>query len=353
MEIEVPKIYELRLHPTYAVYYRQRSQNTYGKSHKITWTPSKTPEQIENEKNLKDNATKGVLSKKATGKLKNAINWLVVSSKSKMIKNPKSGKFFSFKINLITLTLPSEQIVSDNKIKSDLLNPFLVLLRSRYDFQNYVWKAEAQENGNIHFHITTDTYIPHEELNFLWNRLLKKKGYMQAYRDKFRFMSFDNYKQFSNEYTNATLSDIKKRFEFGTATNWERPNSTDIHAVKNVKDLAAYLASYMSKKEEGKRPLEGRLWGCSYALSNSNKCTIEITPDINTRIFSKFENLCKKVKPIYSEPNQFGQFTTLATIFMYDFNSLFKSCNDWIRDAFTAHIETIRNYNTLKLAVNQ
>ena len=351
MIYDKPIFYELRLYPTYAVYYKQRNKGGYARSHKITWTPSKTIKQIENEENLKNNQQNGVLSKKATTKLRNAINWLVVSAKTKTVTDPKTKSRFSFKINLITLTLPTKQIKSDNEIKKELLNPFLTLLKTRYDFNNYVWKAETQSNGNIHFHITSDCYIPHEEINFLWNRLLSKKGYMSEYQNKFANMTFNEYASYSFKNGQKDIAAIKKRFLYGKSTGWTRPNSTDVHAVKDIKNLSAYLASYMSKKEEGKRPVTGRLWGCSYALSSSNVCVIEIDQSINTKIFQKFENLCKKIKPIWGEPNAFGQASVMATVFMFDFQKMFKDCNDWVKNAFMNHIEGIRNYKELRLEI--
>ena len=38
-----------------------------------------------------------------------------------------------------------------------------------------------------------------------------------------------------------------KRFEYGKKTNWSDPNTTDIHSVYKINNLAAYLSKYMAK----------------------------------------------------------------------------------------------------------
>ena len=63
----------------------------------------------------------------------------------------------------------------------------------------------------------------------------------------------------------------RKAYEFGKFTNWNEPNTIDIHSVKNIKNLAAYLIKYMSKNEEGRREIQGKIWGCSKNLNYSNK----------------------------------------------------------------------------------
>ena len=74
--------------------------------------------------------------------------------KSKVYQNP-----VQYKLTFITLTLPSKQIHSDNEIKSKCLNQFLIELKKNHSVSRYIWKAEKQENNNIHFHIIADKFI--------------------------------------------------------------------------------------------------------------------------------------------------------------------------------------------------
>jgi hypothetical protein len=70
--------------------------------------------------------------------------------------------------------------------------------------------------------------------------------------------------------------------------NWQ-PNSTDIHAVWNVKNLGGYISKYMGKKGERldvselgfqtptiPRLLDGKIWGCSENLRGKKRFTCEV-----------------------------------------------------------------------------
>lgn len=204
---------------------------------------------IENQKNLENNQAGGKLSRKAVTGLRNAINWLCLSAKKKKVFVKAKNSHFFFKVNFVTLTLPdTDQDISPADLQKKLLNPFLTLFRKEYGLKNYVWRIEYQKNGKLHVHLTCDTFLHYQIVRDSWNRLLDKNGYL----DKF----FRDHRH-------------------------KDPNSTDIHATRKVKNLAAYLAKYMSKPEkvEGMTEFKGRLWGCSRELSRANKLTVHIPAD--------------------------------------------------------------------------
>lgn len=183
--------------------------------------------------NLADNSTKGTISKAAQRRLTQSVNWLHTLSTPKTVASPETGKSFRLRTNLITLTLSATQRHPDTQIKRALLNRLLEQLRESYDMKAYVWRAEPQKNGNIHFHLATNIFIHHKNLRDRWNNIQNKLGYIDA---------------------------------FERQNGHRDPNSTDVHKAYNVKDMAAYLAKYIAKKEEG-RPIEGRLWYISQSLS--------------------------------------------------------------------------------------
>ena len=262
-----PTIYEMHINPTYSVVIPQRKYR--GKR--------KSMLQKENEINLQSNLHKGVLSKKATQRLSNSVNWLVASAKNKRIYDKETGKKFSFKINFVTLTLPSiEHGCSDNDFKKILLHSFINACRYSFGLKNYVWKVETQSNGNIHAHFTTDVFMHWKELRKIWNRILSKNGYMSGYTKKHINLSFQDYKDLYLKDDQSNIENLIVSFKKGVECGWSNPNSTDVHAVHKVDDISAYLASYMSKKEKDKRPIKGRLWGCSSSLSHDNKLVIEL-----------------------------------------------------------------------------
>ena len=136
----------------------------------------------------------------------------------------------------------------------------------------------------------------------------------------------------------------EKRFDYGIKTDWKQPNSTDVHAVEGVKNLAAYLASYMSKKEDGKRPIKGKLWGCSQSLSDSNKCVIELYQGERETVTEELETLSENVKEILTEPNQFGEVRHLATIFLLNVRDILLKSKGELYQAVLNHIHKIRNW---------
>lgn len=270
--------YELHVKPTYAVYIPQRTRHV----------KQRTVAQILNDENLKlarnrqigageEPTQRNQLSAKAVRRLTNACNWLVASASKKQVFEKSTGKRFWFKINFVTLTLPgSGEEISDYKFKSVLIHNFINTLRASHGLNQYVWKVEAQENGAIHAHFTTDTFIHWQDLRNVWNRILEKNGLLESYQAKHSAMSFEDY---CNEYNPTGTRDIeamRKAFEFGQKTNWKSPNSTDVHSVWKVNDIGAYLAKYMGKNEEDRREIKGRLWGSSQHLSDSNKLVIEM-----------------------------------------------------------------------------
>jgi len=91
------------------------------------------------------NKSKGLLSDKSQGRLKRIINLLIALSTFKPLYSKVNKKWYSFKLGLLTLTLSSEQIHSDDEIKKLLLQPMLRRLRTIYNVKNYIWKAEAQD----------------------------------------------------------------------------------------------------------------------------------------------------------------------------------------------------------------
>ena len=133
----------------------------------------------------------------------------------------------------VTLTLPVKQRHTDYRIKSTCLSEFLRSLRSLYKVRHYVWRAETQRNGNIHFHLVIDKYIPKHRLQRIWNDSIDRLGYASMY---FRWSGKRN------------------------------PPTTNIQHVRNIRSLSSYLGKYLGKQEQGRRPIEGKIWDCSESL---------------------------------------------------------------------------------------
>jgi hypothetical protein len=235
--------------------------------------------------NLDDNEHNGLISYKARKRLEKCLMWLLYDAKPKRVFDASSGKRFTFKINFITLTLPCPQFHNDNEIKKRCLNNFLNRIRKDFEVENYVWRAEAQANGNIHFHIVSDKYIHYKLINKIWCESLELLGYISEFEKKWHHLN---------------------------------PPCTDVASVKHVRRLISYVSKYCSKnrsfscigelrrikgeivevlyqseqyrnepanKKEGIvighvlggkiRPIEGKLWSASQSLSGKKSLQIE------------------------------------------------------------------------------
>lgn len=234
--------------------------------------------------NLLNNDTKGKLSNKAASKVKTAVNWLVAAAKTKRVYSKELKKVFTFKINFITLTMPETcKDVEASYFKKELLNTWLTMAKYRFNLKNYIWRIERQKNGTLHVHLTTDTFMHHREIRDTWNRILDKKGLLNSWRE---------------------------------ANEGKEPNSTDVHSVKNIKDVGAYLSKYMTKNEDGKKVIQGRQWGCNYELSDKNKLTIYLTDDECRVTLKPLMRSCIQYKSITTKPDCLGETKHLADMYL-------------------------------------
>ena len=277
----------------------------------------------------RNNSPNRNLSIKARKRITESIGWLLKFAEEKEIYNPRNNKRFKFKINFVTLTLPCLQFHRDKTLKEELLNPFLTYLRSYFELRNYVWRAECQANGSLHFHLATDTYIPWFIIRSTWNRQLRKLGYIDKYHNKFKSMGLQDYIKYSKKQGVKDLSIIAKRYDYGLKTNWKDPNTTDIHSVNKVNNLAAYLSKYMAKNESTKdekgdyllkyRKIEGKIWGRSQSLSRCKG----IIGEVDSKMSTAFNWIATYLR----------EFEIKETYFYYiSFN--FKRLQGWVKVLF-------------------
>jgi len=207
-----------------------------------------------------------------------------------------------YKLVFITLTLSSVQLHSDRVIKQRLLQPFLRVLRNRFKCGNYIWKAEVQDNGNIHFHIITDVFIHYMELRSVWNTIQDNLGYVERSKSS-------------------------------------NPNSTDIHAICRSDFVNEYL-SYVSKKDDYKkknlkadhrhyyhdfnsiigcdlqtrqvvgikRKVEGKFYDCNSELKKI-KCTWNFNLDLANQV-----DILREIPGNYFFNDQFFRYTKIPDI---------------------------------------
>lgn len=216
--------------------------------------------------------------------MRRSISWLVSAAETKQVYEKRFKKKVNWRINFITLTIPNQNGIDDRKVKR-ILNAWLKYCKYSHGLNNYVWKAEVQARGEIHFHIISDCYIHHTTIRMSWNRLLKKHNLLG---------------------------------------NHDNPNSTDVHAVieNGINDLTAYAVDYMQKKEKNedgsqKRTIKGRLWGCSRKLSKAGKTFMLIEEDDAKLIHQLFKDSNWKSLNIENCPATIYMPTQRGDIYRY------------------------------------
>ena len=211
------------------------------------------------------NLSKGVVSDKAAVRITNYCNLLYHASPIKRVYSKATKKSYTFRINFITLTLPSKQIHDDKDIYRYCFKPFIRSITNNDNSFLYVWKAEVQANGNLHFHLSTSSFIHYNFIRMLWNNCVDKLGYVER----------------------AVVAN---------------PNSTDVHAVRNDKDFAIYMAKYLSKNDDTRRPVTIKTWDCSSWLKKQKTSDFLTESQFYELSTSGLESIrCTKQHPLRSD----------------------------------------------------
>lgn len=200
---------------------------------------------IENMKAVQALQYSGNMTTGVKKRLTKAINLLVMSAKPIYIYNPVTDKSHYHRLSFLTLTIPDkEPILSPKEGYRRLLTPFLQWLRRTEKVKTYIWKSEYQKRGQLHYHITTPSFIHYQSIKDKWNNIIRAEGLMKDYTA-----------------------------EYGSID----PNSTDINEVKHITNLASYLAKEFCKSIQNPTNQTGKLWDCSENLSKAKYMTIDLT----------------------------------------------------------------------------
>lgn len=338
-------IFNLYVYPTYCVKMRQRDSFKPSKESIEKANEARKLYKIQSEQFYQENNTlPPVLSAKAKRRLTNSVNWLIASAKSKTVFSKSSGKNYSFKVSFITLTLPClGHNLSDSDFKNKLLHTFISNARNKWNMNNFVWKCEAQKNGNIHVHLTTDVFINWQDLRSTWNKILSNYGLIELYKEKHVNMSFDEYNFLYNNENKIDVNSMMQRYEAGKKCNWTNPNTTDVHSVHKVKDIGAYLAKYFEKEEEGRRRILGRVWSCSYSLSSKNKLVVEAVGSDVSNAASELYHPEIKQKEIIQTNKLTGVKRVVGVIYFYKISDWGRIIKNTLLSEFNAFRFSIRN----------
>lgn len=176
----------------------------------------------------------GLLTVGAKKRLTKAIEFLVQSTPGRRIYNPYTQTTIpNFKLSFITLTFADETVINSKDAHKACLEPFLQWLRRSAGVKSYIWKAEFQKRGTLHYHITCDAFVDCKELRLKWNYLQRKAGYMNQYIED------------TGDY---------------------EPPGTEVKKVWKERNLCDYLIKEFTKCYQNDKSVDGKLWDCSKNL---------------------------------------------------------------------------------------
>lgn len=175
----------------------------------------------------------GKVTPHARKRLLSALDLLVQRSPIQTIFNPVSNSWHEFKLGFITLTIAEKRNMAVAEAYENLLREWLRYMKRKMGMKDYVWKAEYQQRGQVHYHVATNVYIPWETVRWRWNQLQRRAGYLDDYARRFK--------------------------------NWN-PNSTDVHSMQNVDDCLAYIGKEMCKGVQNQKSTAGKVWDCNVDL---------------------------------------------------------------------------------------
>ncbi len=118
-----------------------------------------------------------------------------------------------------------------------LLNNFLTTLRKEFPGLQYLWVAERQENGNIHFHMILNKRFSKPQLrkyNALW--------VLQQYR-----AGLEGTTMFGVPIPREKIESMYRAGEFGKAFPL---NPLDVKRVRSIAGLSSYLTKYITKQAD-------------------------------------------------------------------------------------------------------
>ena len=181
-------------------------------------------------------------------RIKKAVDMLLQLSPPRWIHNTVSGRMEYHTLSFITLTIPGhEKHLEASEGHKLLLAPWLLRMKRKVNMDTYIWKAEFQKNGQLHYHITTPSWIPYYTIRDEWNNIMSKAKMLENW--------------------------------FQVNPN-KMPNSTDVHKVYKVENIQGYLSKYLAKNDQDKET-KGKIWDCSMNLKKAKFFSFPEPSDID------------------------------------------------------------------------
>lgn len=235
--------------------------------------------QKERAQKARKTAYSGMISSGSRKRMIKATELLCQMNPGRWITNPITGRMYHHRLTFVTLTVSNAENLTAHDCYIILLSHFLQWLRRTVRVSAYIWKAELQQRGQIHYHIVVPEFVPWMQVRKKWNSLQREAGLLNDYAIKHGH--FD-------------------------------PNSTDVHKMRNASQGAAYVLKELGKDISGKllkfkkdlkkavtagymteeqaneffsekvqeiNGTTGKVWGCSENLMEAEFFTVPLSKD--------------------------------------------------------------------------
>lgn len=175
----------------------------------------------------------GKVTPHARKRLRKALDILVQKTELHYVNNPFTEKKMPFRMGFITLTIALEKNLKVRESYETLLSKWLRTMKRKQGMKRYVWKAEYQRRGQVHYHLMTDTFLDARTISSEWNKLQKNAGYLK---------------------------------NFALRNGHFKPPSTHVRSAIDLGEINAYVAKEMCKGVQNQKTTPGKIWDCSTDL---------------------------------------------------------------------------------------
>jgi hypothetical protein len=206
-----------------------------------------------------------------------AITIMTQAVKPRWVYNPVSLRYQYHTFSFITLTIASNKNISARTAYDHLLAPFLDWMRKTMQVKTYIWKAEMQKRGQIHYHITTPAWIHYREIRNKWNALQRDAGLLDDYAREHGHFNPNS----TDVHNTRSIKKMDQYLVKELAKSFAAVNAEAINDVNNMMKRGQLTQEEADEKvkeiEAAKLTTIGKIWDCSTDLAGVGYYTVPLT----------------------------------------------------------------------------
>lgn len=210
-------------------------------------------------------------------RLAKAVTIMSQAIKPRWIHNPVNDRLMFHRFSFMTLTVSDDRNITAREAYDKLFSHFLDWLTRTEGVTTYIWKAELQKRGQIHYHVTFPNFIHWRKIRNKWNDLQRQAGLLDGYAKKHK--NFDANSTDIHNTQNVKHADKYMLKELGKtisavqlAAAWEVKQKVAAGEIDPA-DAQAEIQRIYSEKI----CTIGKIWGCSEDLLGVGYFTLEVT----------------------------------------------------------------------------